>query len=85
MDILRSIALLRKELRKINSLKADINLLAEKVLIIRTSTSTSNVHLSIDLIIGLNFWDDIRALRLVQTKHGNLVILVSLSTGRTLS
>jgi hypothetical protein len=72
MDILRSVSSIRKELRENNTLKTDINSQAAKVIIIRKNISTSNVHQSIDSIKGPHFGDDIRALRLIQTTHGDM-------------
>jgi hypothetical protein len=71
-ETLRSISLVRKELRENNTLKTDINSQAAKVLLIRKDISTSNVNQSIDSIAGPHFGDDIRALRLVQTTHGEM-------------
>ena len=72
MENLRQANMVRKELRENNTLRDSINSHAAKVLIIRKDISTPNVHQSIAAIIGPRFTDDLLALRLVQTRHGEI-------------
>jgi hypothetical protein len=70
LNTLRQITMVRKELRENIVLKNNINSCAAKVLTIRKSISLPNVHQSINAIVGQLYEDDLRALRLVRTKHG---------------
>jgi hypothetical protein len=70
LNTLRQVTMLRKELRENIVLKNNINSCAAKVLTIRKSISLPNVHQSINAIVGQLYEDDLRALRMVRTKHG---------------
>jgi hypothetical protein len=72
MNTLRQITIVCKELRENDALRTSINSQAAKVLIIRKNISTSTVHQSINAIIAPHFWNDLLALRLVQSTHGEM-------------
>jgi hypothetical protein len=72
LNTLRQVTMVRKELRENIILKNSINSSAAKVLTIRKSISLPNVHQSINAIVGLLYEDDLRALRTVRTKHGEI-------------